>query len=254
VPVGAHMSVLDTAIVAFLRSAPARAAPEEAPSVVFSRAAALATQLSVAAAFRERLLSDDAAAIGCSDRGRLNAVGRRLSELDIQAYERAESRTETMIRATGQLHDTLLFWCFVSDETSACYTLRYSRLEDGTGASSCGSPEAPPPPADLVRVNARRSGGDETSLVSDVKVRLGACKALDRRHLGTGLDPAGLMHTLVGLMPEMLAPDWYEAVYEKVVDALLRRERRMRSHAMRNARGSRRRWLLRHEWCWWRRR
>ena len=234
------MSVLDESILNALRQLPAAAAPDEQPSVVFERAAAISAQLAVGAAFRERLHGSEAAALGCSADGRLSKVGRCLSNgLHVESYDRAESRLETVINATARLHAARLFFSFSADEASASarFTLR-AQQQDAEGSA---------PPTVLLRVHAARG------LAPRVSVRASALVALDRRAIGSGLDAVGLTHVLVGFLPEMLGSgEWYEECYGPLVDATMRRALRCRRRL--NGEGERggRRWLERS--AWWRRR
>ena len=226
-------SALDESISAHLRTLPGTVAPTEAPSVVLKRIAELATHHAIEAAFQERLVTSDAAVIGCSKNGALTRAGRMLNAIRVEEFLKVDSRQETLIRACACIGDSVrLSWSFHSDEQSATFRLR-------------SAPEVAPP-VDLVNVQAWRCGESDEHVAAEVIASVDALRALDRQHLRSGLDPASLCHTLIGMLPEFYGEEW--EIYEKAVESLLRH----RNRGERRMKLSRRWWLRRDRW--WRRR
>ena len=229
-------SVLDATLTARLRQLPAACADDEdSQSTIYARAADLALRMSISAAFKERLTSELGAIIGCSRDGRLTRAGRALAALHVVAYERAESRRETVVLARATIGRATLRWSFTSDEHIATFSLRTDGAER--------------PGLALLRVEAARHGRDATPPhATRVIIHKSALAALDRRHWRSGLDVASLCHALIGFLPEFVDEEW--ECHEKLVNVLLRNQRRARARAMAAA-------LCKRWWCqklWWRHR
>lgn len=217
---------IDDVVEAWLRDL-TRRNRDEPPDHIYRRVAALATKAAVSAAFRARLKSDPC----CSDMGRLNASGRRLSALRIESFERTESHAGCEVHARARLRAARLHWTFKADETlaTACLILRASRDVESE-------------PASLLRLDVTRS--PLGSLRFRVDVRPVALVRLDDRLVGSGLDPIGLCHVLIGLLPEIVDEEW--ECDAQIMDALLRRSRQQQAEASLG----RRWWCQRH---WWKR-
>lgn len=207
-------SALDDAISNKLVGCLPSVAPEEECSLIYKRAADIATRLAIDHAFRERLISQDAATLGCSRDGKLTRAGRRLSALTFEEYSRVEARTETTIHAKASLHAAKLFWIFTADESTAQFTLRR------TGRADQYPMLGNAPDIELISVRARREAGEHQVIVEHIFASTPGLNSLDRRFIGSGLDAAELCHCLIGLLPECYAEDW--DIYEKIVDCVLR--------------------------------
>ena len=234
------MSTLDLALTSVLQVLPRRPEfVEEPASMIYSRMASIASRLAVEAAFAERLTSTDAHALGlCSANGVLTEAGSIFAAMTLPEYDRSESRTETIIRARAVINDVTLIWSFSSSETAACFILRCR--DDTTGASESA------PPNLLLRVDASRPEGIDRA-PARVVARAPLLEELDRRFIHSGLDAAALCHVLIGLLPEMLAAEWFEDCYAHVVDSLLRRQRRRNRRAKYGPDADHRpRWWCRH--------
>ena len=69
------------------------------------------------------------------------------------------------------------------------------------------------------------------NIAARIHVHRAALVRLFRRHVGSGLDAASLIHVLVGFLPEFLDEEW--ELHERVVEVLLRHRRRARARPRR---------------------
>ena len=208
------MNDVDAALKRHLRSLPRAVSEPMSNHALYQRMSALANEMAIAEAFRERLGADDLG-IGTAHDGQLTHAGQQLRRLTIENYVRSETRSETHIRGQASLRRACLYWTFASEGCAdeggkeGCAAFMVS-------ASRRAAPTAPP--VTLISVRIRQ--GHERIRISEVGLRL-----LDDI-VCTRLSPVPhLCLLLVGLFPEMHAPEWelLERVHKHLAARSLRR-------------------------------
>jgi hypothetical protein len=152
--------------------------PEQSAAALLQRASEVAERMSIAEAFRERLLSDQLE-LGVAKRAVASAAGLRLAELEVELYERADTPRDTVIRARVRLcHSAQLHFSFDADEVLgvACFEVR--------GGAEFTAPSL------LLRIRAVGRGPRRAR----VRIDVGALMDLETAHLRTSLELPALIH------------------------------------------------------------